>query len=162
MGRAGRGERAKDRVMLPLAAASPPPSNGSQCSDSFLALGAPMVRPSDVARGIEHTAPERVVRISILVAPNVAGAPIVGYLYITSGRSVFFGTRRHDQIDPAAVPLIREIYAASSTATASQLNGLLAHQNGNAILYLAQPLRLLKRLGLGAVRCIALPPNARG
>lgn len=144
-----------------LAAATPVAAAGSHCSDSFLTLAAPIARPSDVARGIEHTAPERIVRISLLVAPNVAGTPVVGYLYITSGKSVFFGTRRHDQIDPAAAPLIREIYAASSTATAAQLSGLLARQDGNAILYLRQPLRLLKRLGLGAVRCVVLPNNSR-
>ena len=142
-----------------LASASPAPGH---CLDSFLAVGQPIAPPRDVARRVEHSKSDRVVRIDVLIEPALARdrsiehAPMVGFLYVTERRDFLFGTRTRANVDAAVKPTVREIYAASSTATAGQLRALLARQNGNAIVYLASPLKLLRGLGLRAAPCAVL------
>ncbi|MBC5798560.1 MAG: hypothetical protein GIX03_03645 [Candidatus Eremiobacteraeota bacterium] len=141
--------------------ATPGPAvSGGHCLDSFLAAGQPIAPPADVSRGVQHTRPDRVIRVDIVQAKTLPGDPMVGFLYITEQGSVLFSTRQQKNVEPRVVPLIREIFAAASTATASQLLHLLQHQNGNAVLYLRHPM-FLKRLPLRALPCVVLSRNAR-
>lgn len=137
-----------------------PAGKGGHCLDSFLAAGQQIAPPSDVSRGVQHTKPDRIIRVDIVQAKTLPGNPIVGFLYVTEQGSVLFSTREQKNVEPRVVPLIREIFAAASTATASQLLHLLQHQNGNAVLYLRQPM-FLKRLPLRALPCVVLSRNAR-
>ncbi len=145
--------------MIPVmtVAAAPSPAAGTRCLDAYLPLGAPLVPPATVAHGIEHTVPSRVVRIAFLVAPKLPKVPLVGFLYITSTNDVWFGTQTRARANPDVAPIVREIFAASSTATSAQLQRMLRAQDGNAVLFLAQPLRLLKGLGLATLPCVGKP-----
>lgn len=138
----------------PAVSASPEPR---RCIDSFLSVGQPVARPLDVAqRKVSNAKPDYVIRTDILVAPKLDKTPMVGYLYITRENNAFFSTRTRKNIDPAVEPLIREIYAASTTATSAQLDTLLARQDGNAIVFLPRALRVLRSLDLKAASCVVL------
>jgi len=147
-------------MMPAMTVAEPaPPSATTRCLDAFLPIGAPLVPPTTVARGVEHTVPSRVVRIALLIAPKLPQAPLVGFLYITASNDVWFGTRTRAKANPDVAPIVREIFAASSTATSAQLRAMLRAQDGNAVLFLARPLRLLKGLGLVTLPCVGTPPT---
>ncbi len=138
-----------------LASPSPSPAQESHCLDSFYGVGALFVAPEDVARGVQNSRPDRIIRVDVVQAKSLHDTPIVGFLYISQADRVLFSTRKRKNIDPAVAPLIREIYAAASTATAPQLNRLLERQDGNAVLYLRNP-QFLKRLPLRALPCVVL------
>jgi len=150
----------------PRAASAPRPAivrpavSGGHCLDSFLAAGQRIAPPHDVLRGVQNTKPDRIIRVDIVQAKALPGDPIVGFLYVTEQGNVLFSTRQLKNIEQRVTPLIREIFAAASTATASQLTRLLEHQNGNAVLYLRHPM-FLKRLPLRALPCVVLSRNAR-
>jgi len=149
------------RATTPPRSAMPAPAgNGGHCLDSFLAAGQRIAPPGDVSRGVQHTKADRIIRVDIVQAKTLPGDPMVGFLYVTEQGSVLFSTREQKNVEPRVVPLIREIFAAASTATASQLLRLLQHQNGNAVLYLRRPM-FLKRLSLRALPCVVLSRNAR-
>ena len=144
-------------LLLAAALASPAasPAQESYCLDSFYAVGSLFVAPEDVARGVQHSQPDRIIRVDIVQAKSLRDTPIVGFLYVSQADRVLFSTRKRKNIDPAVVPLIHEIYAAASTATAAQLNRLLERQDGNAVLYLRNP-QFLKRLPLRALPCVVM------
>jgi hypothetical protein len=147
-----------------VAAVSAPatPAPSARCLDSFLSVGQPIARPLDVAQSkVSDAKPDYVIRTDILVAPKLPNTPMVGFLYITHERSAFFSTRQRASIDPTVHQIIREIYAASTMATAAQLQALLDHQNGNAIVYLPRALKLLRSLDLKAARCVVLQKGAK-
>ncbi len=143
-------------VALLLALGTPAPALPAHCLDSFLGVGEPLAPPRDVLRRVERTKPDRIVRIDALIAQKIAGTPIVGFVYVSQGREAFFGTRTRRNEDARVRPLVRQIYTASSTASQAQVQALLRHQDGNAIVYLARPLKLLRGLGLRAARCAVL------
>ncbi len=153
-----------------VAARTPPPAYPSKqirpqarsghCLDSFLAAGQRIAPPNDVQRGVQHTRADRIVRVDIVQAKSLAGNPIVGFLYISEKGNVLFSTRRRVNIEQRVAPLILEIFAAASTATATQLKALLNHQDGNAVLYLRHPF-FLKRLPVRALPCVVLSKNDR-
>jgi hypothetical protein len=147
-------------VSRPRQARVGPAASSGHCLDSFLAAGQPLAPPADVLRGVQHTRPDRVIRVDVVQAKTLPGNPIVGFLYVTEQGSVLFSTRQQKNVEPRVVPLIREIFAAASTATAAQLLHLLQHQNGNAVLYLRHPF-FLKRLPVQAVPCVVLSRNPR-
>ncbi len=136
------------------------PATTGHCLDSFLGAGQRIAPPNDVVRHVQHTKPDRIVRVDIVQAKALSGDPIVGFLYVTEQGNVLFSTRQRVNIEQRVAPLIREIFAAASTATAAQLTALLDHQNGNAVLYLRRPM-FLKRLPLRALPCVVLSANAR-
>ncbi len=146
-------------LVMAAALASALPASSGRCLDSFLAAGQPIAPANDVVRGVQHTKPDRVIRVDIVQAKSLRGDPMVGFLYVTEQGNVLFSTRQRANIEPAVTPLIREIFAAASTATAAQLARLLEHQNGNAVLYLRRP-EFLKRLPLRALPCVVLSANA--
>jgi hypothetical protein len=142
-------------VATPVAAAPKPASpaphaaNRTHCLDSFLAVGQPVARPLDIAlQRVSNPKPDFVIRIDLLVAPKLPKTPLVGFLYFTRESTVFFSTRERARIDPAVTSIVRELYAASTTATSAQLDTLLARQNGNAVVFLPRALRLLRSLHL--------------
>jgi hypothetical protein len=147
-------------VAAPVATAIKPA--GTHCLDSFLAVGQPIARQIDVVEGkVTNPKPDYVIRIDLLVAPDRPMAPLIGFLYITREENVFFSTRERAAIDPGAKPLIREIFAASTTATSSELDTLLAKQNGNAVVYLPRALRTLRSLNLKAASCAILAKDSK-
>ncbi len=140
--------------MAPRAAGAP---QSTHCLDSYLGVGTPIARPRDVLLGrVSNPKPDYVIRTDLLLAPKLEKTPIVGYLYITRESNAFFSTRERKSIDPAVKPLVRDIYAASTTASKAELDALLAHQNGNAVVFLPRALRLLRSLDLRAARCVVL------
>ncbi len=148
----------------PAPAASPQrsASGPTHCLDSFLAVGTPLARPLDIALGkVSNPKPDYVIRTDFLIAPKLEKSPIVGYLYITHESNAFFSTRERKNVDPAVQPLIRDIYAASTTATKPELDALLARQDGNAVVFLPRALRLLRSLDLRAAPCVVLAKNAK-
>ena len=143
-----------------LASPAPSPAQGSRCFDSFLGVGSLIAAPEDVVRGVQNSKPDRIIRVDVVQAKSLHDTPIVGFLYISQADRVLFSTRKRKNIDPAVVPLIHEIYAAASTATAAQLNHLLERQDGNAVLYLRNP-NFLKRLPLRALPCVVLSSEVK-
>ncbi|MDQ2909286.1 MAG: hypothetical protein M3R44_08060 [Candidatus Eremiobacteraeota bacterium] len=137
-----------------------PPATSGRCLDSFLAAGQRIAPPNDVSRGVQHTRADRIIRVDIVQAKSFPGNPIVGFLYISEQGNVLFSTRRRQNIQQRVTPLILEIFAAASTATAAQLRALLNHQDGNAVLYLRHPF-FLKRLPVRAIPCVVLSKDAR-
>ena len=139
-----------------------PAAAPTRCLDSFLRVGQPIARPLDVAqRKVSNAKPDYVIRTDILVAPKLENTPMVGFLYITHERSAFFSTRERANIDPSVHQIVREIYAASTFASPAELQALLDHQNGNAIVYLPRALKLLRSLNLKAARCAVLAKGAK-
>ena len=134
----------------------------THCLDSFLAVGQGIARPIDVALGRpSNPKPDFVIRTDLLVAPQLAKTPLVGFLYVTRESNAFFSTRERKNIDPAVLPIVRELYAASTTATSTQLDTLLARQNGNAVVFLPRALALLRSLKLRAAPCVVLAKTAK-
>ena len=149
-------------IAAAASATATPPASSTRCLDSFLRVGQPIARPVDVAqRKVSNPKPDYVIRTDVLVAPKLPNVPMVGFLYVTHERSAFFSTRERANIDPSVHQIIREIYAASTVATAEQLQSLLDHQNGNAIVYLPRALKLLRSLDLRAARCAVLAKGAK-
>ncbi len=119
------------------------------CLDSYLRLGGVASPPQPSGPASAHV----VRRIDTLVATDAPGKPVVGFVYRTADGNPFFGSRT--DVTPPARPYVRRLFERDGRVTQAQLAAVLGAQHGDAILWIPNAARLLPRLHLRPVFCVA-------
>ncbi|MDQ2908944.1 MAG: hypothetical protein M3R44_06285 [Candidatus Eremiobacteraeota bacterium] len=128
------------------------PSHNGHCLDSYLGIGMHQQRPAQEKPGTRApaTVADTVGRIDQVVAPP---GVTVGFLYTTTDGGHFFGTRTRAHQTAAAQRYVRDIFVRDGLIPRAQLDGILATQDGNAIIYVPNEVRLFSALGLERQAC---------
>ncbi len=127
-------------------------SHNGHCLDSYLSIGMHQQRPAQEKPGRRAplAAGDTVGRIDQVVAPP---GRTIGFLYTTADGARFFGTRTRAHQAAPAQRYVRAIFARDGLVTRAQLARILANQDGNAIIYVPNEVRLFSALGLGRQAC---------
>ncbi len=146
-------------MLVPLLLAVLASPGSPHCLDSFLGIGAHQQRPARAAGSghVAATAGSRIDRIDRVVSPP---GETIGFLYATTDGGRFFGTRTRAHEPSSAAPYVRAIFLRDALVPRSQLDRILASQDGNAILYVPNEKRLFSKLKLQRSACVSRGASA--
>ncbi len=144
------------RMLVSALVAALATSAHARCMDSYLALGMHQQRPARETAGgrAAETAADTIRAIDEVITPP---GHVIGFLYVTADGGRFFGTRTH-ALEPAdGKPYVRRIFLRDGLVPRSQLDAILATQDGNAVIYVPNEARLFSALQLTTKACVTAP-----